>query len=59
MNGRHIAELLIEANKKISALISLAQSENPNPSDHKRMVNDINTVIRELDHIVESLDKTK
>lgn len=58
MAGKHIVELLVEANKKIVQITD--QIENEKSSDHDRQtwISDLNTVIRQLDHIVEDLEKS-
>ena len=56
MAGKHIAEVLIEANKKISTIIDTIQTDDL--QTHKRKwIEDLNDIIRTLDHIVEDLEK--
>ena len=56
MAGKHIAEVLIEANKKISAIIDKVQSDDMQ-AHKKNWIEDLNEIIRRLDHIVEDLEK--
>ncbi|HEX4045596.1 MAG TPA: hypothetical protein VHZ76_08020 [Gammaproteobacteria bacterium] len=57
MGSKHIAELLIEANKKISRIIDRLQKENASSTDRQDWINDLNTIIQQLDHAVEELEK--
>lgn len=59
MNNRHTVEILIEASKKISKVIDNVQSENPQASSPQRLIEDLNTIIRDLDHVVEGLEKNR
>lgn len=54
MGNKHTSELLIEANKQISQLIDQIEGGS---SDQKAWVNDLNKIIRQLDHVVEDLEK--
>lgn len=56
MGNKHIAEQLIEANKTISQLITKLEDEQ-SPSDRQACINNLNDIIRQLDHIVEHLEK--
>lgn len=55
MGNKQIVESLIEANKKINQVINKLQNEES--SDRKASIDDINGVIRQLDHIVEHLEQ--
>lgn len=57
MNNRHIVEVLVEANKNISKAIDKIQKDNSQSSDHQPLINELNNIIRDLDHIVEHLEK--
>jgi hypothetical protein len=59
MGSKHISELLIEANKKISQLITEIEDNKSSIVDNQACINDINSIIRQLDHIVEELEKNK
>ena len=59
MGSKHISELLIEANKKISQLITDVEDNKSSIVDTEACIDDINTIIRQLDHIVEELEKAK
>ena len=54
MENKHIIEVLIEANKSISAMIDKMQNE---ASDRQTCINQLNTIISKLDHTVEALEK--
>lgn len=56
MAGKHIAEVLIEANKKISSIIDKIQTDDMQ-THKKNWIEDLNDIIRRLDHIVEDLEK--
>lgn len=56
MASKHIAEVLIEANKKISTIITKMQGDAAS-HDKQKWIDDLNTIIRSLDHIVEELEK--
>ncbi len=56
MAGKHIAEVLIEANKKISTIIDKIQTDDMQ-THKKNWIEDLNEIIRKLDHIVEDLEK--
>jgi len=58
MSLTHIAESLIEVNKKISEMIDQAEHATASDSSRDAWISDLNTIIRKLDHIVESLEKT-
>ncbi|HVW98998.1 MAG TPA: hypothetical protein VHA52_00940 [Candidatus Babeliaceae bacterium] len=55
MSGKHVAEQLIEANKKISGIIN--KIENDQSLADKLLIQNINEVIRQLDSVVEQLEK--
>lgn len=55
MASKHIVELLVEANKQISSIAT--QVENQNSLDKKIIINKVNDVIRQLDVVVEQLEK--
>jgi exonuclease VII small subunit len=57
MGSKHIAELLIEANKKISQITNTMENDDSSEKDHQAWIDDLNAIIRQLDHIVESLEK--
>ena len=57
MGSKHIVETLNEANKKISQIIDKMESEESSPSDRTVWMDDLNTIIRQLDHLVEDLEK--
>jgi len=54
MAGKHIVEILTETNKKISDIIDNIQNKS---SDKNVWINDLNSIIRQLDHAVEELEK--
>ncbi len=54
MENKHIIEVLIEANKSISTMIDKMQSDAAN---RKNCVDELNAIIRTLDHTVETLEK--
>lgn len=55
MASKHVVEVLTETNNKISEIIDKIQTES---SDKKIWINDLNTIIRQLDHAVEDLEKS-
>lgn len=55
MGNRHIVEILVEANKKISSVIDKMQDEKS--SDRQAWIGDVNEVISQLDHVVEHLEE--
>jgi hypothetical protein len=55
MAERHIAELLIEVNKHISEMIT--NMESGHLQDKKMIVDRVNDAIRQLDNIVEHLER--
>lgn len=55
MENKHLIEILIEANQSISNMIDKMQNE---ASDRQACIDELNTIIRKLDHTVESLEKT-
>lgn len=55
MANKHIAELLIEANKKIFEISN--KVENDVSPNKQKLIDEVNTVIRQLDHVVEQLGK--
>jgi hypothetical protein len=57
MGSKHIAELLIEANKKISNITAQLEKEDSSIKDRQGWIDDLNTIIRQLDHAVEELEK--
>lgn len=57
MGNKHIVESLIEANKKISQIIDKTQIEDSMNPNRQVWIDDLNTIIRQLDHIVEELEK--
>lgn len=56
MANKHIVELLIEANKKISEISN--RVENENSVNRQKIIDEINIVIRQLDHVVEQLGES-
>ncbi len=54
MAGKHVIEVLTETNNKISAIIEKIQNQS---SDKSIWINDLNNIIRQLDHAVEDLEK--
>jgi hypothetical protein len=56
MANKHIAELLIEANKKIFEISNTV--ENESSINRQKLIDGINAVIRQLDHVVEQLGKS-
>jgi len=54
MGSKHVVESLIEANKMISQIIDKMERQS---SDRKVWIDDLNTIIRQLDHVVEDLEK--
>jgi hypothetical protein len=56
MIEKHIVELLIEANKDLSAIIDKLEMENPPFKDRQVVIDQTNSVIRQLDSIVEKLE---
>ena len=57
MGTKHIAEVLIEANKKISNVINKMEREENSQVDIQTSIDDLNGIIRSLDHLVEDLEK--
>lgn len=57
MSDRHIVELLIEANKKIGKTIDQLENESAATSERQHVIDDLNDIIRDLDHVVENLGK--
>lgn len=57
MGNKHIAEVLIEANKKISDMITKLQNAENSEEHVKTSINDLNGIIRSLDHLVEDLER--
>lgn len=57
MGQRHIVELLIAANKKISEIIDKKEDEVAFKVNKQVWIDDLNNVIRQLDHIVEDMEK--
>jgi hypothetical protein len=55
MAEKHVVELLIESSKHISNLITKMQNDPSQTNDS--IIDNINDVIRELDNIVEYLEK--
>ncbi len=53
MGKKHIAELLIEADKRISRLIDNLEK---NDVQNQMIIDEVNETIRQLDKIVESLE---
>ena len=53
MGSKHNMELLIEINKKISQIID----KNKGQEKTSELINDLNSIIRQLDHMVEELEK--
>lgn len=57
MGNKHIVESLIEANKKISQIIDKSQKEDEFKLNRQAWIDDLNAIIRKLDHLVEDLEK--
>jgi hypothetical protein len=57
MGNKHIVESLIEANKKISQIIDKTQNEEEFKLNRQTWIDDLNAIIRQLDHLVEDLEK--
>ena len=57
MANKHINETLIEANKSISTIIDKVEKGIASPQDKQQWIDDLNTIIRQLDHIVEDLEQ--
>jgi len=55
MANKHIVELLVEANKGISGLIT--KLENDDSHDYHVAIDYVNDVIRQLDNVVEHLER--
>ena len=55
MTQKHIVELLVEANKNISDTID--KLENNSSENKEIIIRQVNDVIRQLDEIVEHLEK--
>jgi|GEM_PF-6686655 len=55
MAHTYLAEKLIEANKRISSIIDDLQKDSNESIG--QIIDDLNTLIRTLDHIVEELEK--
>lgn len=53
MAKRHIIELLVEANKQISTIITKMEGGDPSTS---AIIDQVNDVIRQLDSVVEQLE---
>lgn len=58
MGNKHIAESLIEVNKQISSTIDKLDKEKVSGLERQNLINDLNTVIRQLDHVVEEIEKS-
>jgi hypothetical protein len=58
MIGKHIAEFLIESNKKLLSIIDKIHHENSPYTQPQNAIDDINDIIRQLDHIVEKSGKS-
>lgn len=52
----HLVTELIEANKKIQQISNKIENENQAAFDKQSCIDDLNNVIRKLDHIVEHLE---
>jgi hypothetical protein len=59
MGSKHIAELLIEASKTILQIIDKLENEHSSTTDQQHWIDDLNMIIRQLDHVVEALEKSK
>jgi len=57
MGSKHIVEKLIEANKKISQITNKMEGGSDVGADRQTWIDDLNSIIRQLDHIVEDLEK--
>ena len=57
MGSKHIVEKLIEANKKISQITNKMEGGSDVGVDRQTWIDDLNSIIRQLDHIVEDLEK--
>lgn len=55
MVKKHIVELLVEANKQISNVINKMESNNS--QNNNVIINEVNDIIRQLDEVVEHLEK--
>ncbi|MFZ2316169.1 MAG: hypothetical protein WAW86_11005 [Gammaproteobacteria bacterium] len=58
MPNQHIVELLVEADKKIIA-VSNEIENNMSENNSQVWIDNINDIIRKLDHIVEKLSSHK
>lgn len=59
MAKKHIAELLIEVNKKVSDITDKLLADDHAGSDKQDCIDDLNNIIRQLDHVVEELEKVE
>lgn len=57
MGSKHIVESLVEANKNITKIADKIENEEATPASHQVWVDDLNSIISQLDHIVEQLEK--
>lgn len=57
MVEKHIMELLIEANKNLSSIIDQLTNEKPPFKDRQDIIDKTNSIIRQLDNVVEILEK--
>lgn len=57
MIEKHIVELLIEANKQLSEIIDHLETLNPPFTERQKVIDATNSVISQLDSIVEKLEK--
>jgi hypothetical protein len=56
MGSKLIVESLTEANKKILEISNKIENENLLGSNKQGCIDDLNRLIRQLDHIVETLE---
>lgn len=57
MAKKHVAEVLTEVDKKLTAVINKVQGADEQSPDTKSWIEDLNNIIRSLDHLVEELEK--
>lgn len=58
MIEKHIVELLIEADKKLSAIIDQLENQKPPFTNRQDVIDKTNSVISQLDKVVEKLEES-
>jgi hypothetical protein len=57
MGSKHIVEILVETNKKITQITNQIENAKSSGADRQIWIDDLNTIISQLDHIVEHLEE--